>query len=91
MPSIPEVINGILVGDSGLLDKFGEPKVEVVVLGGIIASANMKAFLRLPLKYRLFCKPKEEEHLVQTEARGTRSRWVIRDKEARGRVETYDE
>ena len=72
------------------MEKFGRPVIETVCLGGIVPSENMKAFLRLPLKFRMFSKPKEEEHLVQAEARGARSRMIIRDKAARG-PETFEE
>ena len=64
--------------------------VEVVVLGGIQPSENMKAFLRLPLKFRTFCKLDKDAMSVQTEGRSARQRWIIRDKNAQGVDEDFE-
>ena len=55
---------------------------EVICYGGITPSQNMKAFLRLAAKFRIFPKPQKEYHKVQCEGRSARQRWVIRDKAA---------
>ena len=83
-PKLPVEINGIPVGDEQLENTFGTPVVEVVALGGITPSENMKAFLRLPLKFRTYAKLDREEAVIQAEGRAARQRWVLRDKERTG-------
>ena len=89
-PTIPEEINGIPLSDQKLEDQHGTPVVEVVALGGIVPTENMKAFLRLPLKFRCYQKIDREEAVVQAEGRAARQRWVLRDKELVG-PETFDQ
>ena len=60
------------------------------MLGGIVPSENMKAFLRLPLKFRCYTKPDRDEAVVQVEGRAARQRWVLRDKDQAG-PETFQE
>ena len=90
-PKLPEELDGVLLSDDKLRAAHGDPVGEVVVLGGIQASDNMKAFLRLPLKFRTYCKPDRDAVTVQTEGRAARQRWVIRDKNQNGEedFETY--
>ena len=83
-PKLPEELNGVLLSDAKLKDAFGDPVVQVTVLGGIQPSDNIKAFLRLPLKFRTFAKPSRDDIIVQTEGRAARQRWIIRDKNANG-------
>ena len=88
-PKLPEVLDGILLSDEKLREAYGNPTVEVVVLGGIQASENIKAFLRLPLKFRSYCKPDRDTAVVQNEGRAARQRWIIRDKNTNG-VESFE-
>ena len=77
---IPTELRGVLVGDRELQDKYGEVNVTPVILGGIVPTANMIAFMSLPLKHRTFQKIKSNEGEVQRETRACRQRWNIREK-----------
>ena len=65
---------GIPVGDQELEDRFGSWQEEGVILGGIQASSNVKAYLRLPGKYRILEEVNVQEGKVQAEATGARQR-----------------
>ena len=88
-PQIPGEISGIMLEESALRDTFGDPTQEVMILGGIQASDNIKAFLSLPLKFRTYCKPEREHAETEAEARAAKQRWVIRDKNTHGQ-EDFD-
>ena len=89
-PKIQETLDDVLIGDEALKNEFGDPVVEVVVLGGIQPSENVKAFLKLPLKFRTYSKPDKDAVKVQVEGRAARQRWIIRDKESQGREEDFE-
>ena len=78
--SIPDQISGIPVDDERLEEEFGSPAIEPVILGGIVPSDNMKAFQRLPLKFRTYPKIKKDFMEIQTEGRASRQRWNIKDR-----------
>ena len=81
---IPDQVEGIKVSDSALEEDLGTPVVDPIVFGGIQVSNNVRAFLSLPLRYKLSPKMSRLNHQVQTECRGTRQRWKIRDKNQHG-------
>ena len=76
---LPTELSGIILGDQELASRFGTPVNKPLILGGIQASDNMKAFLSLPLKYRVFQKPRKDDFKVQVTGRGVRQRWNLRD------------
>ena len=51
-----------------------------MVFGGIDLSKNMKAFLSLPLKFRVYPKPDRLDFETQIEGRKVRTRWRLREK-----------
>ena len=61
-----------------------------MILGGIDASENVKAFLSLPHKFRTFSKLEKLDHQIQVECRAARSRWTLRDKDKHP-GETFEE
>ena len=67
-PGIPEFFQGVGLGEECLEREFGNPQIEPIVLGGIQASENMKAFLRKPLKFRVFPKILLKDNKVEAEA-----------------------
>ena len=68
------------MSDQELEECLDTPVVEALVFGGIDISDNVKAFLRLPLKFKTTAKLSRTSHQVQTECRAARQRWRIRDK-----------
>ena len=42
--------------DLGHFDVYGDEEPDIVCFGGIIVTLNMKAFLTLPSKFRIFLK-----------------------------------
>ena len=82
--NIPEVFAGIKVGDTVLNDEYGDPNVEPVILGGIEPSDNMKAFMNLPVKFRVYDKIDKDEYKVQTEVTAAKERWGYREMEENG-------
>ena len=52
------------------------------ILAGIEASSNVKAFLSLPLKFRIYPKIIRDIHNVQVEGRLARQRWNIREQKS---------
>ena len=85
----PEELNGILLGERSLQGAFGDPIVKIVALGGITPTDNMKAFLKLPLKFRTYPKVQEEDMAVQTEGRAARQWWILWDKKAQKGPENF--
>ena len=77
-PRVPDHVGGVPLDDETLKNTFGETVVTPIILGGIQASENVKAFLKLPLKVRTYPKAEKKEFKTQAEARSTRSRWRIR-------------
>ena len=76
----PDELEGIPVSDDKLEEMFGEPSVEPVVLGGIEASENVKNFLKLPLKFRLFPKINVKNAQIEVESKACKQRWSLKDK-----------
>ena len=50
--AVPAIHRGVGVLDTKLEEEFGLQEVKPIILGGIVASENIKSFLRLPLKFR---------------------------------------
>ena len=63
LPTLPENFQGILVGDEALEAEFGNEEVEPIILGGIEndVSQDVKEFLKISLKYRIFPRLKRRE------------------------------
>ena len=59
-------------------EECGTSAVEPVILGGKVPSDNMKAFLRLPLKFRTPPKIEKIDHKVIVESRAVKQRWRLR-------------
>ena len=78
-PGVPDNFQGVKLGDSTLEEEYGEPIIEPIILGNIEVSENVKAFCRLPLKYRLFPVVTKKANKVQGESRATKERWSLRD------------
>ena len=70
-----ENYEGIPVTDQGLEDKFGYWIEEGVILGNIEASDDIKAFMRLPAKFKLYEPLDEKEFRIQCEATSAKQRF----------------
>ena len=81
---IPQVYMGITIGDRLLKEKFQAPDPEVVVLGGIVPTANMIAFMKIPVKTRIHPKVDQFRHEVECEATADKERWTVQDMEQHG-------
>ena len=81
-PGIPEFFQGVGLGEDCLESEFGNPVIEPIVLGGIQASENMKAFLRKPLKFRVFPKVRLKDNKVEAESTAAKKRWTQSDVKA---------
>ena len=56
-PQTPDNYQGVLLGDNVLEEKYGNLEPVPIILGGIEnVSENIKSFLKLGLKYRIFPK-----------------------------------
>ena len=51
---LPSEYRGVKLGDKELLDKFGDSAPKIACYGGIEPSDNVKAFLSLPAKFRIY-------------------------------------
>ena len=51
---LPQELRGVILGDEPLRQLYGTPAIQPLVFGGIHVTENMKAFLSLPLKFRVF-------------------------------------
>ena len=78
-PGVPDVYQGITLGDEALQQQFGDPVDQPVILGGLEVSENVKAFCLLPFKYRLFPTVRRKDHKVEGEARAAKQRWTAAD------------
>ena len=78
---LPEEVEGIPVDDERLSQEYGTPAITPVILGGINASNNVKAFLSLPHKFRTYKKLERLDHQIQVEGRAARTRWTFRYKD----------
>ena len=81
VPDVPDVYQGVLLNSSLLEEKFGNPEVKGLILGGLeeTVSSNVKEFLKLNLRYRLYPKVTLKASKVDAEARAAKSRWTVRD------------
>ena len=54
-PQTPDNFQGVILGDHALEERYGSYEPVPIILGGIVnASENVKSFLSLGLKYRIF-------------------------------------
>ena len=74
-----DTVDGIIFKDKDLHKKFDNPTVEPVILGGIEASDNVKAFLRLPDKFKLVEKLSQREAKIEAEVSVAKMRLNVRD------------
>ena len=72
---------GVLIRDKELLDRYGEDKEEGLVLGGIVPSEEVKAFLRLPPKFRTYGKVKERDFRINAETAAAKQRFAKKSEE----------
>ena len=77
--SLPKELEGVLLDDSSLEEEFGNPVIVPIILGDIQASENIKSFLKIPLKFRLYPQLKKINTEIETEAKATKERWSVRD------------
>ena len=66
---------------------FGDQEDDVLIYGGIIPTDNMKQFLRLPAKLKLFNKVVRTKEEVKAEVEATKARWDERDRDERSQDE----
>ena len=78
---VPDIIDGIVIGDKQLEERFGEPGIEPAVNGGIEISMNMAEFLKLPAKFRIHSKISRIDHQIQTEVTAAKAQWNVREQQ----------
>ena len=61
----PEQARGVGISDGFLKGKFGDAADEGLVVGGLDVTDNVKAFLRLDPKYKVYGRLQREEFLVE--------------------------
>ena len=76
--------------DDILLEMFGEDRSEGLILGGIEASDNVKAFLRLPPKFRTFRDFKDRDFRVQVETAAAKERFSKVQEDIMGRLDELE-
>ena len=72
--TIPHDWEGIAISDEKLEEMFGDQDDEVLIYGGIVQTDNMKQFLRLPAKLKLFNKVVKTKEEVKAEVEATKAR-----------------
>ena len=72
---VPEELEGVPVADRLLQEKCGTPEVEGLVLGGLEVSDNVRAFLRLPPKFRVLPEPSLREAEIGAEEAAAKQRY----------------
>ena len=81
---------GIPVCDEKLLEMFGEDRSEGLILGGIEASDNVRAFLRLPPKFRTFQDFKDRDFKIQVEVAAAKERFSKVQEDIMGRLDELE-
>ena len=64
-----------------MLDKYWEDREEGLILGGIDASKEVKTFMRLPPKFRVYERVKEREFRVNAETAAAKQRYAKKGEE----------
>ena len=80
---LSETVEGIRISDRLLKERFGDQEPEILVYGGINPSDNMKKFLALPSKMKVFGKFDILKEEVKSETEATKARWDHRDRTER--------
>ena len=75
IPEPADTLDGIPIGESILRETHGDTIEEGIILGGIQASREVKAFLRLPSKFRVYEKFDEQRFRVHSEVTSTKQRF----------------
>jgi hypothetical protein len=81
---IPDTFREVLITDEILAEAFGNEDPEPRIYGGIEASDNVMAFMKLPSNLRRFQKMDLITEEVKAEITATTQRWTIREMEDEG-------
>ena len=73
----------VLISDKELSEKFGDTDPGVLVYGGIDVTENMRHYLRLPSKLKLYGRFKITDEEVRAEAETVKARWDKRERDER--------
>ena len=85
--SIPVEYRGIIIGDQGLEDKFGQTSPSIAIYGGIVPSNNVIQFLQLPVRMRRYGRIDKHTGQKKTDVYATGRRWDLRDKDDTSRID----
>ena len=78
---LQDEVEGIPVTDEKLAERYGDTQAEGLILHGIQASENVKAFLALPPKFKVFMELDKESAEVDREVTAAKQRYSrIEDK-----------
>ena len=86
----PGVIEGVVIDDKMLTEKFGDQEPSEVIYGDIDPPPVVKKFLRIQPGFRLFPKLDITDIKVELESTAAKQRWGHRDLRTHG-TETVDE
>ena len=80
---IPSEYRGVKLGDKELFEEFGDTIPAIACYGGIEPSENIKAFLSLPAKFRIFTRMDLTQAKKKAEEAAVSERWDIMDRQER--------
>ena len=76
---IPDIYAGIKIADHVLKGQFGDCVTKPVVLGGIVKTENIEAYINLPLGFRMYGKVDKDSFETEVESVAAKQRWSVRE------------